>query len=138
MTLRKAISQGAARRGFTLMEMLIVVAIIVALAGIGTFYILPQFNKSKEGIAQAKAANLEKALTAYYKDYDAWPDQNNLPVLTQKGVNGGPYIEADGLNDPWGKPFRVDVTGSTYHNGAKPDVFTTSPEGKILGNFKAQ
>jgi hypothetical protein len=96
-----------------------------------------EFNKSKDGIARAKAANLEKAITAYYKDNDTYPDPNNLMVLTQKTPNGGPYIEEDGLLDPWGKPFQVDITGKMHHNGSKPDVFTTTPEGKTIGNFKS-
>ena len=62
MTLHTRIARHSARRAFTLMEMLIVVAIIVALAGVGAFYVLPQLNKSKENLAKAGAVNVEKAL----------------------------------------------------------------------------
>jgi general secretion pathway protein G len=138
MTLHKATQRKATRRAFTLMEMLIVVAIIVALAGIGTFYILPQFEKAKDGVAQAKAKSLEMALMAYNNDHGHFPDGSNLGVLTQKTDQGGPYISNDGLLDPWDKPFQVDPSGNTYNNGAKPDVFTRTPGGKIVGNFKSR
>src|SRR5436190_10255602 len=133
MTLRNKVARQANRRAFTLMEMLIVVAIIVILAGVGTFYILPQFNKAREDTARIRASNVSKALQAYYKDHDGtWP--TSIDALTVKDEHGGPYIGADGLQDPWGKVYTIDVSGPN-HNGAEPDVYTTSPDGKVLGNF---
>jgi len=133
MTLHTKLARHTSRRAFTLMEMLIVVAIIVILAGVGTFYILPQFNKAKEDTARIRASNVSKALQAYYKDHDGtWP--SSIDALTVKDDHGGPYIGADGLQDPWGKVYTIDVSGPN-HNGAEPDVYTTSPYGKVLGNF---
>ncbi len=133
MTLRTKVARQANRRAFTLMEMLIVVAIIVILAGVGTFYILPQFSKAKDDIAKTRAHNVANALKAYYLHHDTYP--SDLSALCQKTDEGGPYIGQDGLLDPWGKQYQIDVSGQ-HHNGAEPDVFTTSPEGKMLGNWK--
>jgi hypothetical protein len=94
--------------------------------------IVGPFGRSREKLARAGAVNVGKALTAYHADHDQYP--NNLAVLTQKDDLGGPYIDAEGLLDPWGQEYQVDVAGP-HHNGAKPDVFTTSPEGKIIGNW---
>ncbi|MBI1917870.1 MAG: type II secretion system protein GspG [Planctomycetes bacterium] len=133
MTLHTKLARHTPRRAFTLMEMLIVVAIIVILAGVGTFYILPQFGKAKEDTARIKAYNVAKALTAFYKDHDGnWP--GSIEALTVKDEYGGPYIGAEGLTDPWGKTYQIDISGQN-HNGAEPDVFTTSPDGKVLGNW---
>jgi general secretion pathway protein G len=131
MTVRK-LYQPRSRRAFTLLEMLIVVAIIVALAGIGVVYVLPQLQKSKDGEAKTGALNLDKALQMYYKDHDQYPTDPSL--LSVKSEQGGPYIPQDALLDPWGKQFQIDVTGPN-NNGAKPDVYTTNPEGKIIGNW---
>jgi general secretion pathway protein G len=133
MTLHTKLARHTLRRAFTLMEMLIVVAIIVALAGIGAFYVLPQLAKSKEKIAKVSAENVSKALEAYKVDHGAYP--NDIGALTVKDEAGGPYIAAEGLLDPWGNQYQIDASGP-HHNGAKPDVYTTSPEsGQIIGNW---
>jgi general secretion pathway protein G len=135
MTLRLPARNRATRRAFTLMEMLIVVAIIVILAGIGTFYLLPQFEQSKVGVARAGAYNIEKAVITYYKDHDQYPTDPSL--LCQKDQAGyGPYIPQDALLDPWGKMYTIDPSGSISGNGgAKPDVYTTGPNGQTIGNW---
>jgi general secretion pathway protein G len=132
MTLRTHLSRQASRRAFTLMEMLIVVAIIVALAGIGVVYIIPQFQKSQEGVAKAGASAIDQAVQMYFKDHNQWPP--DLQSLTQKTENGGPYIRPDALIDPWGKPYIMDVNGAN-NSGTKPDIYTTSPEGRQIGNW---
>lgn len=132
MTLRSPLRRAATRRGFTLLEMLIVVAIIVALAGIGVVFVIPQFQKSQDGVAKTGAINIDRVLQMYYKDNNSYP--TDLSQLTIKTENGGPYIPADALVDPWGKQYQIDVTGPN-NNGAKPDVFTTNPQGVIIGNW---
>jgi len=134
MTLHTKLARHTTRRAFTLMEMLIVVAIIVALAGIGAFYVLPQLKTSKEKIAKVGAVNVEKALTAYYTDHQAYP--NELILLSQRDEHGGPYIDPDGLSDPWGQPWAWDVSQNNHFGGAKPEVSTTSPEsGNAIRNW---
>ncbi len=134
MTLHTKVARYATRPAFTLMEMLIVVAIIVALAGIGTFYILPQLNKSKEDTARIKAANVANALITYYKDHNGnWP--NGVEALTGRDDSGGPYLQPDGIIDPWGKEYQANVSADNRFGGAKPEVFTTTPEGKVVGNW---
>jgi general secretion pathway protein G len=133
MTLRKKVTRQAARSAFTLMEILIVVAIIVALAGVGAFYVIPQLGRSQEKLAGVKAENIAKASQAYFADHESqWP--SDLSALTRKDEGGGPYIGAEGLVDPWGKQYQVNWQGPN-NNGGKPDVFTTSPDGKQIGNW---
>src|SRR5262245_46766104 len=100
MTLHQQQQRQKVRRAFTLMEMLIVVAIIVALAGIATVYIIPQFSKSKEQIAKAGAYTVEKALIMYWKDNDQnYPP--TLEALTVRDDHGAPYLKAEDLLDRW-------------------------------------
>jgi type II secretory pathway pseudopilin PulG len=85
-----------------------------------------QAEKAKERVAQAQTKSLEMAIRAYNTDHGQFPDLSNLNVLTQKSDEGGPYIKEDGLIDPWGKPFQVEMDkGNTV-------VFTTSPSGKKI------
>ena len=62
MILQKDRSQQPARRGaFTLLEVLVVVAIIVMLAGVGGYYLLQQYERAKDGRAKIDC----KALASY-------------------------------------------------------------------------
>src|SRR4051812_32020820 len=133
MRLHTKLARHTSRRAFTLMEMLIFVAIIVALAGIGAFYVLPQLGTAKDRIAKTNAENVAKALMAYKLDHQSYP--TDIGALCVKDEFGGPYISEDGLKDPWGQVYQIDVSGQ-HHSGAKPDVSTTSPDsGKLIGNW---
>jgi general secretion pathway protein G len=125
------------RVAFTLMEMLVVVAIIVALAAIGGFYLLGALSDSKEGIAEAQVRGaLTQACTHYNLKHGEWPQQLNQ--LLAKDALGGPYLEsADALVDPWGHPYQYDAAG-TLNNGTKPDIWTVVPNSqpqKKIGNW---
>jgi general secretion pathway protein G len=132
MTVRKAVRREAARRAFTLMEMLVVVAIIVVLAGIGGYFLLPQLDKSKVQAAKAQAKEVEKALMTYYTDNNAYPQ--SIRELTGEG-GGTAYISSEGIHDPWGQEYQFDPAGNN-NGGAKPDVYTKNPKnGELIGNW---
>src|SRR5512145_471912 len=104
---RKTLKSNA---GFTLIELIVVVAIIGLLAGL----VVPQFIKQEEK-ATAKAAKaqielLGTALDTYRLDVGRYPStQEGLQALSQRpgGVErwDGPYLKKDVPNDPWGKPY---------------------------------
>jgi len=135
MTVTNKVPRQAARSAFTLMEMLIVVAIIVVLAGVGAYYLLPQLEKSKEDAAHLKAKEIEKAVTTFYTRYDRWPSLEELtqPVQTNSGTDRA-LMDPEGIVDPWGKAFTLDTSGPN-HQGNAPDIYTTAPSGKVVGNW---
>jgi hypothetical protein len=62
----------------------------------------------------------------------------SLEVLTQPQVDGGgAYFGPEKLLDPWNKQFQYDPSGPR-NQGNRPDVWTTSPKGIIIGNFRVQ
>jgi general secretion pathway protein G len=97
-------------KGFTLVELIVVVIIIGLLAGL----VVPQFIKQEEK-ATAKAARaqielLGTALDTFRLDVGRYPTtQEGLQALNQKpgGVDrwDGPYLKKDVPPDPWGKPY---------------------------------
>ncbi len=98
------------QKGFTLIELIVVVIIIGLLAGL----VVPQFIKQEEK-ATAKAAKAQvelfgTALDTFRLDVGRYPTtQEGLQALNQKpgGVDrwDGPYLKKDVPPDPWGKPY---------------------------------
>jgi prepilin-type N-terminal cleavage/methylation domain-containing protein len=121
MLIRTQPRHRAHRAAFTLMEMMIVVAIIVALAGIGIFYFAGQAD-------EGDIKGLTQAVTAYKIQHGGqWPE--NLEVLLRKDEYGGPYIQnAESLHDPFpgNRAYNYDPSGSK-NNGTQPDIWCDMP-----------
>lgn len=124
------------RAGFTLLEILVVVAIIVALAGVGGFYIMGQYKESQKSTARLQIkTTLAPAVQIY-----ATRHQGNFPgtlqeLLNPDSANGNlPYLkEQEALIDPWGHPYTYQQPGT--HNTYEFDIFTTAPDGTTIGNW---
>jgi len=57
--------------------------------------------------ARLRLENLDNAMKAYQADNGDWPA--DLKELTQQIPAGGePYLSADSLVDPWGRPYQYD------------------------------
>ncbi len=125
------------RAAFTLMEMLVVVAIIVALAGIGGFFLMGALGGAQKDIAQTQVKGaLTQACQAYFTRHNGtFPE--TLAELLKKDEFGGPYLESpDALIDPWKQQYQYDKSGQ-MNNGTKPDIWTVDPKepGVKIGNW---
>jgi len=107
--------------GFTLLELLVVVAIIGVLAGyVGPRY-FSQIGKSEVNAAKAQIDALEKALDQYRLDTGSYPTgELGLAALLQRPNNepkwAGPYLKKALPPDPWGRPYvyRLAENGSVH------------------------
>jgi general secretion pathway protein G len=103
--------RGAARAvGFTLLELLVVVAILGLLAGFVAPRYFGQIGKSEVNTARAQIDALEKALDQYRLDTGRFPTTElGLSALVQKPPSepkwNGPYLRKAVPLDPWGKPY---------------------------------
>jgi general secretion pathway protein G len=124
------------RVAFTLMEMLVVVAIIVVLAGIGGFAYISIQKTTTARLAKEKAKNIAKACGTYAADHNGAYPPNLETLLTKDTMGFGPYLDSPNmLQDPWGQPYRYQVPGQNSLSGA-PDIITTDPEtGQPIGNW---
>jgi prepilin-type N-terminal cleavage/methylation domain-containing protein len=122
------------RAAFTLLEMLLVVAIIAVVAGIGIFALIPQGEKANVNLARARAKALTSAAEAFRIDHKVWPD--SLQQLVQSDEHGTTYLkDTDALFDPWEQPFQYNKAGSQYNSGRQPDIWTTNPNtGEAIHN----
>lgn len=96
--------------GFTLLELLVVVAIIGLLAGyVGPKY-FGQLGKAEVKAARAQISALEKALDHYRLDTGHYPTtEQGLAALVKKPASepkwAGPYLQKDVPLDPWGRAY---------------------------------
>ena len=110
MICRSKKSEKEKSAGFTLIELIVVVAIIGLLAGL----VVPQFIKQEEkATAKAVKAQIEllgTALDTFRLDIGRYPTtQEGLLALNQRpgGLDrwDGPYLKKEVPSDPWGKPY---------------------------------
>ena len=115
-TEKKALVREAARRaGFTLVELLVVVAIIGILGAVAVQNVMQHIAKARIVATQEAIATIGQALTTYSLDHNGkYPD--NLETLTEGDDDNPPLIEGgvDALNDAWGQPIRYEKRGKRF------------------------
>jgi general secretion pathway protein G len=122
------------QRGFTLLELLVVMVIIGLLAAyVGPKY-FSQIGKSEVKITKAQIDALEKALDAYRLDVGRYPStEQGLAALEAKPANeakwAGPYLKKAVPMDPWGKPYQYRSPGEK----GEFDLFSFGKDGQLGG-----
>lgn len=135
-------------KGFTLIEILVVIMIIMTLAGLVVGAAQKARERATKAKAQATIASLEVALSMYevdYGDYPEGPMSNVITVLTtdqEDDIWNGPYFmikEEDLKNgefvDPWGNSY-VYEKGGGYNGEHYFDIYSMGPNGKFDGDDK--
>jgi general secretion pathway protein G len=110
MTGREQASKAAIARGFTLLELLVVMVIIGLLAGIVAPQYFAQIGKSNAKVARAQIESFGQALDQYRLDVGQYPssEQGLLALRTapqQVARWQGPYLKRDVPDDPWGRAY---------------------------------
>lgn len=122
-------------RGFTLLELLVVMVIIGLLAGyVGPRY-FSQIGKSEVKAARAQIDGLEKALDQYRLDTGHYPlSEQGLQALMERPSNdekwAGPYLKKAVPPDPWGRPYVYRQPGEH----GEFDLYSYGKDGQPGGN----
>ncbi|MDR1498199.1 MAG: type II secretion system major pseudopilin GspG [Puniceicoccales bacterium] len=124
------------RRAFTLIEIIIVIALIGVIMSLAVPQLVETFSSAKEDAERIKVTStLKAAITRYYTNIGRLPsNEEGLGVLLVQPQNGadkwrGPYVESEAnLVDSWGNPYQYRRPG--LRNPDTYDLWSLGPDGQ--------
>ncbi len=132
------------RKGFTLAELLVVLAAIICL-GTGAVIVGRNYLESgRYNTAKADVSAIAIAVSQYKFEMEEYPE--TLEAMTQKVEQYGPWLHEDSLKDPWDRDYQYSFDENTNSfavwsygpdganaSGSKPTEFTGDDIG-VLGH----
>jgi general secretion pathway protein G len=102
-----------AMRGFTLVELLLVMVILALIGGLVLPGIIGKAESAKAKAAASQVSRLAMAVESYYLDTGSTPESLDVLVTESGDVSGwnGPYVKGSLLKDPWGREYQYTYPG---------------------------
>jgi general secretion pathway protein G len=122
------------RGGFTLMEMLVVVAIIVMLAGVSTYGYMKYLEGAKESSAKIQIQRLSEAVEAYKVQHDGNPPGSLAELTVPEGTQPA-ALEQKELIDPWNMPYQYEPANTSPTGRSRVYSQHPSSTGGALANW---
>lgn len=117
--LRRRLARAAAR-GVTLVEVLIVVAILSLIAGGVAIYAIPKYQQAQKDTAKTDAKTLVQVVETWKLNH---PGSGDCPTF--EALKNDKALKPDqNTNDPWGHAYKIVCTGEEY------GVTSAGPDGK--------
>ena len=127
------------RRGFTLLEIIVVIIVLALLAGLVGPQIFGRLSEARATTARTQIELLATALDNYRLDNGSWPtSEQGLEALRERPARApvpanwrGPYLRRAVPNDPWGRPWVYRFPGE--RDPAAYDLLTLGRDGQPGG-----
>jgi len=124
-------------RGFTLMELLLVMAILVILLGLVAPRFLNTQKKANVNAAKSQIGLFKSPLEMYALDMNGYPTtEQGLAALGETPSElenpnqwQGPYLDSDIPQDPWGHDYQYEYP-PTHNERDFPDIWSLGPDGE--------
>jgi len=123
----RAANRALSLAAFTLMEMMVVVAIIIILIGISVPLVINYWNNSKIDATRAKIQSIQNAAQTFQMKNGRWPQ--SVQELTVKDQYGNEPVLRDpqDITDSWGNPIVIDPAQGDQ---ARPLIYSQGPNGQ--------
>jgi general secretion pathway protein G len=137
MLIAKHQNKLARRAAFTLLEVLVVVAIIVILAGGASIYVFGYLEDARMDTARNNITLLESQCKAYMAQNGGIPPAS-LTELVAPTDGRSPKLDGglSALLDPWGQQYQYDPSAVDNYGAPDPIVSTVTPKGIPLTSNK--
>lgn len=127
------------QRGFTLLELLVVLLITALLAGYVGPKLFGQVDKAKEKTAATQIKTFSDVMAQYRLDVGSYPteDQGLDALITQPAGQEnwhGPYLSRDLPNDPWGNPYIWNNPARDISSGYEVEIISLGSDGQAGGS----
>ena len=134
MTGKRLNSSYSRSRGFTLVELLLVLVILALIGGLVLPGIIGKAEGAKVKAAASQVSRLSMAVESFYLDTGETPDSLEDLVQESGGVGGwnGPYVKPSSLKDPWGRDYVYVYPGE--HGDF--DIYSLGADGQPGGEGK--
>lgn len=126
------------KKGFTLVELLVVIMIIALLASMVAPNLFGKLDDAQRKTTKSQLANLSTALDSFRLDFGRYPTtEEGLAILSVKSSNlkkwNGPYLSKKLKNDAWDNPYVYKTPGK---DGNEYDLLSYGADGKEGGTDK--
>lgn len=134
MTKRRIDVKPSSKKGFTLVEILVVMVIIGLIASLVGPRLFPKLGKGKQSAAKAQIELLGQGLDQLRLDIGRYPTTQeglNALMVNPGGIDqwDGPYLKKELPKDPWERPYIYQCPGTH----GEYDLFSYGRDGALGG-----
>lgn len=134
----KYLRKRSGERGYSLLEVLIVLTIIALIAALVGPRLMAQLDRSKVTAARIQVRAIASAIETMRLDLGRYPtNEEGLALLNAPPRNDdadlwrGPYLDAETPVDPWGRPYVYEAPQADF---AQPRVASLGADGEAGGD----